>query len=81
MISSKQKDTHPHVKDTASVGDGLAVGVWVSAAAPHVEADPDNIQAQFLSPLQETSACLHGGTKLNTELAHSLGIICGNAQD
>ena len=45
--TSHSAGAHPHVEDTAGVGDGLAVGLRVSAAAAHVEANPDDVEAQL----------------------------------
>lgn len=50
--------THPNIKHTASISNGLCVSVWVGAAAAHVEADTDHMEAQLLGPLQKSSAGL-----------------------
>lgn len=46
-----------------------------------MEADPNHIEAQLLSPLQKPSARLHRYPKLHAQATHRLGIIGGNAQD
>lgn len=72
--------THPHIEDTASVRDGLGVGLRISAAAANVEADTDNLQAQLLGSLQKTSASFELRPKLDTEATHCLRVVGGNAQ-
>lgn len=72
--------THPHIEDTAGVGDGLGVGLRVGAAAANVEADPDDLQPQLLGSLQETAARSQLRPKLDTEATHRLGVVGGDAQ-
>lgn len=67
-----QPPTHPHIEDTAGVCNGLGVGLRVSAAAADVEADANHLQAQFLGPLQETSARSELRPKLDAEATHRL---------
>lgn len=72
--------THPHIEDTARVGDGLGVGLRVSAATANMEADANNLQAQLLGSLQETTTRSKLRPKLDTEATDRLGVIGGDSQ-
>lgn len=74
------RTTHPHIKDTAGVGDGLGVGLRVGAATANVEADADDFQAQLLGSLQEATARSQLRPKLDAEATHSLGVVGGDTQ-
>lgn len=73
--------THPDIKHTASVSDGLGVSVWVGASAADVEADTNHVEAQLLGPLQKSSAGLHRYPKLHAQATHRLRVVGGDAQN
>lgn len=77
----RKKPTHPHVKDTSGIRNGLGVGLRVSAAAPHVKANTNDIQTQLTCTLQQQPAVLQRGPELNAQATHSLRIVRGNAQN
>lgn len=73
--------THPNIKHTASVSNCLGVSHWVGASATHMKADTNHLEAQLLSPLQETATPFERYPKLHTQATHRLWIIGGNAQN
>ena len=73
--------THPNIKHTAGVSDGLGVSVRVGAPAADVEADANHVEAQLLGPLQKPPTGSQRHAKLHAQATRSLGVVGGDAQN
>lgn len=72
--------THPHIKYTSGISDGLCVSLRISAATADMETDTDHVQPQFFCPLKKTSARLKRGPELHAQTTHCLWVVCSNTQ-
>lgn len=69
------------LKDGASVADSLVETHGVRGTGANVEADTNNVEAQFLGKGQKSLSAFHGGTKLHAELADTGRVVGHDAQE
>lgn len=69
------------LEDGMSVTDSLVEGDGIGSARANVEANTDNVQAEFLGKGQEVIGGVHGCTKLHAEAAETGRVVGHDAQE